>query len=205
MSWLDRIRGIRSRDHGSDVVVKSAAVERAAPGISELFAGLREDRSYAVLDLGPASESHLRLYSRFARHVRFVDLLTKPPLGPAWGEAMATLPLHPPRGYDVVLLWNLLDRLGPAERVSLIDTLVQHTASGARVYAVVDSSGRPTARPLRFTLLDLERVTQEAAGPPEAARGQLLPAQMERLLAPFEVTRAFTLRLQMREYVAVRP
>jgi len=183
----------------------TALVERAAPGIAELFAGLREDQSYSVLDLGPASESHLRLYGGFACHVRFADLLTKPPVGKAWPDALASLPPHPHRGYDFILLWNLLDRIGPEEASSLVETLVGHTAPGARIYAVVDASEETTTRPLRFTLKTLDRVAQQAVGPPEAARRQLLPAQMERLLAPFEVDRAFTLRLKQREYVAVRP
>jgi hypothetical protein len=36
------------------------------------------------------------------------------------------------------------------------------------------------------------------------ARDPLLPAQVERLLAPFEVAHAFTLKSRLREYVVVR-
>ena len=103
-----------------------------------------------------------------------------------------------------MLAWNLLDHLAPEERPPLVDRLTQLTAPGARLYVVVDGSREPNTRPLRFTLLDADRVCQQAVGPPHPAQPQLLPAEVERLLAPFRVVRAFTLRLGLREYLAIR-
>jgi hypothetical protein len=104
----------------------------------------------------------------------------------------------------VVLAWNLLDRIWPEERRSLVERLAELTAPRARLYAVVDASGAPTSQLHRFTLLDVERLQEEAVGPAVRAHAPLLPAQVEKLLEPFDVVRAFTLRTGMREYMAVK-
>lgn len=179
-------------------------MERSAPGIAALFAGLDPDRTYAVLDLGTAAESHLRLYGTYARQIRFADLLERPLRSADWASAVQSIPPHPHQAYDLVLVWNLLDRLSPEARRLLVERLDALTADGARLYVAVDASGAAETRPLRFKLLGVDRVRQEVAGPIEPAQPQLLPAHVERLLAPFEVVQAFTLRPGIREYVAVK-
>lgn len=179
-------------------------VVRAAPGVSALFAGVKPDGSHAILDLGPSAEPHFRLYSHFARSIRFGDLLPRLPYGSTWHVADGALPPGPRQPYDLVLAWNLLDRLTPEERPRLVERVAQITAPGARLYVVVDASGARFSRPLRFTLVDLERVSQQIAGPPEPAGRELLPGDVERVLAPFEIVHAFTLRVGLREYVAVK-
>lgn len=179
-------------------------MERAAPGVAALFEGLPEDGSHPVLDLGPAVESHVRLFGKFSRQVRFAGLLPDPPRGAAWTEALSALPPHVGRSYDVVLAWNVLDYLNAGERVLLIERLAELTSPGARLYVVVDASEKPMLPPLRHALLDLDRVSQQAVGPPLPVPGGLLPAKVERLLMPFEVVHAFTLRTGLREYVAVK-
>jgi hypothetical protein len=179
-------------------------VERSAPGIAALFADLHEDGSHAVLDLGSAAEPTFELYSRFARRIRFADLLTAPMVGETWAAALPSLPPHSDQPYDLVLAWNLLDQLPPEERAPLVERLAHLTTPGARLYVLVDGSGEPTTQPLRFTIQGMDRVAQQAVGDPHPAGPELLPAEVGRLLRPFEVTHAFTLRLGYREYVAVR-
>jgi len=211
VGWLGRLRhtpahGQRPGAEESEKPRESLPppLERAAPGVAALFAGLSADGSHSVLDLGPAAENHLDLYGRFSRQIRVADLLTDPPQGPDWAAALKALPPHPRQPYDVVLAWDLLDRLWPEERPALIKRLAELTAPGARLYVIVDTSGEPTTRPLRFTLLDLDRMVQSVVGPPQPAHSPLLPAQVGRLLEPFEVERAFTLRGGLREYFATK-
>jgi len=206
VDWLRRIRSPTHREAAAAAPEGGVpeSVERAAPGVAALFAGLSQDGRHAVLDFGTAAETKLHLYSGFARRIRFADLLTDPPHGDAWAAALRALPPHPDQPYDLVLAWNLLDRLAPEERPPLVERLTQLTVSGARLYVVVDISKEPNTRPLRFTLLDADRVRQQAVGPPHPAQPQLLPAEVERLLEPFRVVHAFTLRRGLREYVAIR-
>jgi hypothetical protein len=209
VGWLGRLRHKPAQDlrPGAEEPERPREalpppLERAAPGVAALFAGLSADGSHSVLDLGPAAENHLDLYGRFSRQIRVADLLTDPPRGPDWAAALQALPPHPRKPYDVVLVWDLLDRLWPEARPALIKRLAELTAPCAGLYVIVDVSGAPTTRPLRFTLLDLDRMVQSVVGPPRPAHGPLLPAQLERLLDPFRVERAFTLRGGLREYVA---
>lgn len=206
MNWLSRIRSgspppspDREEQNGSP-----PPTARAAPGVAALFEGLPRDGSHTVLDLGPSAEAHLRVYGPFARQVRFADLLTSPPHGQAWSAALNALPPHPERPYDVVLAWNLLDRIWPEERPPLVARLAELTAPGARLYTLVRTSAEPTEPRHRFILVDVDRMHDEATGAPLPTHAPLLPAEVERLLRPFEVVRAFTLRSGMREYVARR-
>lgn len=204
MGWLRRLGFTSPPEPEPEEDEGPTYVERAAPGIATLFDGVAEDAGHTVLDFGPATEGNLRLYSRYARRIRFADLLSSPPSGVSWAEALAGLPQYPQQPYDLVLAWNVLDRMAPEQRPLVVDRLVELTAPGARLYLVMDTTGASTTQPLRFDLLGTDRLRQEPVGPPHAAWPRPLPAEVERLLEPFRVVQAFVLRLGMREYVAVR-
>lgn len=203
MGWLRRLGRSSPPEPEPERDEGPTSVERAAPGIAAFFEGVPEDRSHTILDFGPASEGNLRVYSRYARRIRFADLLCAPPAGSSWEEALEALPRYP-EPYDLVLAWNVMDRMAPEQRPGVMRRLLELTAPGARLYLVMDSSGAATTQPLRFDLLGADRVRQDPAGAPHPAWGRPLPAEVERLLYPFEVIQAFVLRLGMREYVAVR-
>lgn len=191
-------------DAGPPEEVPPELVERAAPGVAALFDGLKEDGSHAILDFGAGGEGSFRFYCRFARQIRYADLLRCPPRGLKWTAALEVLPPPPMGKYDVVVAWNILDRLTPAEHLTLIRRLAALTSPGARLYTVVDISGKNRIHPIHSTVVELDRVSQRIDGPMVGAYQPLLPAAIERLLPPFSVERAFTLRNDLREYVAVR-
>jgi hypothetical protein len=140
----------------------------------------------------------------FARQIRFAGLTPEVPRGEALRSALEALPGSASRPYDVILAWDVFDRLDEAERRAMIDRILGLTAPGARLYTVVASSQAAMRAPARSTLVDLSHVSQVTVGPPEPARPPLLPGQVERLLTPFEIVHAFSLRIGLREYVAVR-
>ena len=179
-------------------------MERGTPGIAALFSGLSEDGSHSVLDLGCAAEANLGLYARYSRRIRIADLLTDPPHGAALAPALEVLEHPPDHPYDCVLAWDVFDRLAPDERPLLVERLVHLTAPRARLYLLVDASGKPTTRPLHFSLISLERVRQRPFGSSAPAQPQILPAEVKRMLKPFKVSQAFALRQGLREYVAVK-
>lgn len=204
MSWLRRPERIQTSTAPAPVESVPGRVERTTPGLAALFEGVKEDRSHAVLDLGPASESSLRVYGRYARWVRFADLLSATPSDGEWSAALADIPEQPQRPYDLVFAWNVLDRLPPEARPDLISRLTAITAPDARLYVIVESGGDGPRPPLRFSLLDANRLSYEPVGRPLPTRPPLLPAEVERLIAPFKVMRAFTSQIGLREYVAAR-
>lgn len=206
MKWLRRIGTGPSREEesGKPEERDPAPVRRAAPALARVFEGLTPDEGHAVLDLGLATQDHLSLYGPYARQIRFAGLLPGPPQGSDFRAALRELASDPAHPYDVVLLWNLLDWLDRKQREGVVERLARITEPGARLYAVVDASAESTIQPVRFTPLGLDRVAMEAVGRPEPAGPPLLPAEVERLLEPFQVTGAFTLRHGQREYAAVK-
>ena len=186
------------------VVAGPEPIERVTPGVAAFLEGLSEDRSHAVLDLGPATESSLEVYSRFARRVRFADIIAASASPHGWAGAMSALPQQPDHPYDLVLAWDIFDRLDPEARKRLVDRLTQISAPDARLHLVVEAAEKTSTAPMRFALLDVDRIRYVPTGPVRPNPARMLPAQVEKVLAPFKVTRAFTLKGGMREYVAVR-
>lgn len=205
VDWLRRVLGTAPPSAEPEEEPAPEYEERPAPGIAALLEGVGEERTHAVLDLGGAAESSLRIYGRFAAHVRFVDLLSA-----AMSEeegargALRTVPVEPERPYDLVFAWDVLDRLFPEDRPRLMERLAQATAGHARLHLVTESSDAETTQPRRFTLVGPDRIRIEPTGPERPARRHLLPADVERLIAPFRVVHGFTLKGGLREYVAVR-
>lgn len=204
MTWLGRTRrrsyGPASRPTSSE----PEPLTRRSPGLAALFEALHTDGRHSVLDLGSAGARPLRLLGRFARQIRFAGLLPRMPGDGGWLDRVLSLPANPRRPYDVVLAWDVLDRLAPDERSPAVARIWEVTAPRARLYTVVDASGSSTTHPLSHTLVDLDRVAERVVGSEQRAHEQLLPAQVERTLSPFQVTHAFTLRAGLREYVALK-
>lgn len=204
MSWLERIRpgDEESESEEHDDTVQEA---RASPGLATLFESLTADGRHSILDLGSAEGRRLRLLGRFARRIRFAELVPEPPRGAALDTALEGLRPHSRGRYDVVLAWDLFDRLDEGERGRVMERILEITDPGATLFAIVDYTESVTRRPIRYRLVELGQVALEPAGPPEPADPPLLPRQVERLLAPFEVVTAVSLRAGFREYVARRP
>lgn len=205
MDWRRRSGSSSAADreqHGAEDGV-GGPTERSAPGAAALLDGVSQDGSHSVLDLGPAADSSLRVYSRFASRVRFADLL---PARARDGlvSALDAVPPQPGRPYDLIFAWNVPDRLSPAERTRLMERLAEVSAPNARLHLVVRAEEGARNGALRFALLDVDRMRCEPVRSDRPARGRLLPSQVEELLAPFRVSRGFTLRGGLREYVAVR-
>lgn len=204
MSWLDRL-GPSTPKPTQAGVDPDPGVERSSPGLGALFASLSPDGRHSVLDFGPAEGRRLRLLGRYARQVRFAAMVPHPPRGADLSATLEGLEPDPGRRFDVVLAWDLFDRLDESERREVVERITDVTTAGAWLYAVVESSGAGSTRPVRIALLALDRVREEPVGPPEPSNSPILPAPMERLLDPFEVVSGVSLRSGLREYVARRP
>jgi len=203
VDWLSRLRhSVGEKNEVSNEPVPERIV-RPAPGVATLLDGVAEDRSHAVLDLGPAAEASLRVYSRFARWVRFTDLLggTAPARGPFEPTELTAQPEHP---YDLVFTWDALGLLEPDERPTLVARIAEISAPDARLHVLIKASEEPDRSPLRFTLEDVGQISYESRGGGGVRQAPLLPADVERSLRPFEVIRAFSLMGGLREYVALK-
>ena len=203
MNWLRRKDRPESPTAPAPDHPVSGRIERPTRGIATLLSGVRSDRSHSVLDLGTATNSSLQVYRGFARWVRFGDLLPVADEEDELESALASIPPHPEQPYDVLLAWNILDRVSPTLRPQVIARLAELSAPGARLYLAIESGPERPQHPLRFGLVDAEHMWFEPMEGPPAAWPALLPAELERLIEPFTVSRAFTTRVGIREYVAV--
>lgn len=202
MNWLRRRGAVGAAEVGA--APASAAAAQVAPGLALFLDGLQADGSRNVLDLGPASEGNLRWFGAFARRIRVADLLSAWRAEGALADALEVLRSHPERPYDLVLAWNFLDHVAPEQRAEVVACLGALTEPGARLHFMIDMSEEPFVSPLRFTVMDEGHIRREQAGPPQPSQPRLVPAEVERLMAPFVVVHAFILRGGMHEYVAVR-
>lgn len=211
MNWLRR-RGVKEAPPAPPAprpptVVPDPAperIERPTRGVATLFAEVGEDRRHSVLDLGTATNSSLQVYGSVARWIRFGDLLASAADSDEVEAALASIPQHPHQAYDILLAWNLLDRVAPDLRPHIIERLVEISAPTARMHLLVEMPGEGPRQPLRFGLEAADRLWYEPEGAAVAAWPPLLPAEVERLVEPFRVERAFTTRAGFREYVVVR-
>ena len=204
MAWLHRIERESPAAVATGDPPAHPESERISPGGRALFEGLDPDRSRAVLDLGPAGGSSLAVYSRFARWVRFADVLTRALSGDAWPAAQPAIPSNPERPYDLLVLWDVLDRLSPEDRPLLVERIAEVSAGDARLLAVVGTAEPPPTGLRRYAFADVDRMSYAETGEPAPVHPPLLAAEVGRVLAPFEVTCAISTRMGIREYVAVR-
>jgi hypothetical protein len=203
VSWLSRIARPSTPAAAAPDRPVPEPIERLSPGVAALFGRMGEDGGHAVLDLGPAVGSSLRVYSGFARWVRFADLLATGTSPAACEAALRELQPNPDRPYDLVVGWDVLDRLPPAQRPSLVRRLAELTAPDAALFVVLGASDAPMDL-VRFALAGIDRVRYTSTGEGRSFHTPLLPAEVKRLLAPFQVRRAFSSQLGFREYLAVR-
>lgn len=207
MDWLHRIAHPGTVEAPAPAKAPPEAAESAAPGVTALLQRVSEDRSHSVLDLGPAVDATLQVYSRFARWIRFADLLGEggwTRAGEQVGGFSRSLPANAEHPYDLIFAWDVLDRLFPEDRPHLMEALAPLAAPGAHMHLVLRAEDS-LARPLRFTLTDTNRLRFEPITAAPLPRSRPLPAELMRVLAPFQVVHAFTLRAGLREYVAVKP
>jgi len=177
---------------------------RKSPGLAALFAQLGEGAGASVLDLGEGSSTQLEVLAPYAHVVRFAGLTPRFGLDSVTAHHLRALAPHPEHPYDVVLAWGVVDHLDPEDRPLFVQRLADITAPGAWLYASADAAGHPFVRAVRSTLVAIDEVAEELVGPELPAWPPVLPAPFARLLAPFEVDRAFTLRSGHREYLAVK-
>lgn len=204
MEWTSLLGTALSADGAAAEDEAPRPSERRVPGVAALLSDIRWNEGHAVLDLGSATGSSLDVYQEFADRIRFADLLTDRE-GEAFAPALDRLVARPDPPYDLVFAWDALDRLRPRERSRFVEAMEEITTPDARLHLVVDATERRGERPRhRYGLLGVDQVRCEPAGWTKPERDPLLPAQVEDLLAPFEVIRGFTLRDGLREYVAAR-
>jgi hypothetical protein len=181
-----------------------AIEEHRSPGLKAALAGAAARTGCRVLDLGPVVPANIAFLARFASHVSIADLSEDDGGGPGplhWRERLA---FAVGGSFDLVLVWDYLNRLDRREARDLVDRLRSVTRPGAVLFLVIHEGPEMPARPVTYEILGEETIRYRPADGGSVAAPTILPAEVGRMLAGFRVDASFLLRHGVREYVAVR-
>lgn len=200
---------LRHRDTGGDArsdggeAASGAIEEHRSPGLKAALAGAAARPGCRVLDLGPVVPANVAFLARFASHVSIADLSEDDGGGACphhWRERLAVAV----GSFDLVLVWDYLNRLDRPEARDLVDRLRSVTRTGAVLFLLIHEGPEMPARPVTYEIRGEETIRYRPADGSSVAAPPILPAEVGRLLAGFRVDASFLLRHGVREYVAVR-
>jgi hypothetical protein len=189
-------------DHPSEVFPRFEI--HRSPGLEAALAGLSRQGAIRILDLGPAIVENVDFFSNFAARIQIVDAL-RDSVDPEPAIAvLRRLASESEAGFHLVLLWDCLNYLSPAQGAALVSSVMPLCCPDARCLAMAVTSDTMPASPTRYRIVDdrhlnYERSTTDVMGAP-----QMTPVVMEELLVGFSIEHAFVLRNGIREFVAIR-
>ncbi|HXO18807.1 MAG TPA: class I SAM-dependent methyltransferase [Thermoanaerobaculia bacterium] len=181
--------------------------------LTSLFEEIRHDHKLQVLDLGCAVGSNVEFLSRFDCKLYIEDLyaalVARAPAGPEAEEAgpqffAEFLPLPESTRFDVVLAWDTFNYLTRKELGHLIRHLRKFCQPGTVVFALMSTLKQIPAQPIRFRIVDEERLAYEPRTLAQRPSPRFAPAEIGDLLSGFRVDRSFLLRHGIQEYLFVR-
>lgn len=193
----------RSGDRAPPGELQPVPVSHAAPGLDLVLAALPADRSWRILDLGPAVPDNVALLGPRAARLQIVDLLRGRARG-AESEALASLASEESRSFDLVLAWDVLDYRSAEQASRLVVILGELCRPGALLHALITAVETMPAAPCRYRILADGKVRREVRAEGDMGAPNLTPADVEKLLEGFRVEHAFVLSHGVREYVARR-
>jgi SAM-dependent methyltransferase len=106
--------------------------------------------------------------------------------------------------FDAVLAWDLLNYLDRREVAALADQLNRYCRPGALLFALISILKQAPAQPVRFRILDHERLAYEVRGPALRPCPRYAPAELSELLRGFRLDRTFLMRHGVQEYLFAR-
>lgn len=179
-------------------------------GLRALLDRIRDDRSYTILDLGPALEANVRFWSEFSCRLHIHDLYgrfrekkvaVRP--GEEFGEATisALLDFSDETVFDIVLAWDLFNYLDLRELEAFVQKLGRWCRRGTRLFALVSSLPRISAVPLRIRILSHEQLTCELSSERTRPCPRHSPRDITRAMGRFTVSRSFLSRHGIQEYI----
>lgn len=179
-------------------------------GLRVLLDPLREDRSYSILDLGPALEGNVKFWSQFSCRLYIQDFYRsyrrwKAPAVPeeeSPGAAFsALLKFGDETVFDIILAWDLFNYFDLRELEALVQRLSRWCRPGTRLFALISSLPNIPASPTKFRILSREQIVYEILTRETRPGPRHEPRDILRLMTGFKVANSFLLHHGTREYV----
>ena len=187
----------------------SPAVHKSL-GLNALLDPVRGDRSYSILDLGPALEGNVRFWSQFSCWLHILDFYRS---YRKWKAAVvpeeeseeaafsALLPFSDETVFDIILAWDLFNYFDLRELEALVQRLTRWCRPGTRLFALISSLPNISASPTMFRILNREQLIHEIPTQDTRSCPRHQPRDIARLMARFTVSSSFLMRHGIREYV----
>ena len=181
----------------------SPAVHKSL-GLNVLLDLVRGDRSYSILDLGPALEANVRFWSQFSCWLHIRDFYRsyrewKAAFVPE--EESALLPFSDETVFDIILAWDLFNYFDLRELEALVQRLSRWCRPGTRLFALISSLPKISVSPTMFRILNREQISYEIPTQDTRPCPRHQPGDIARLMARFTVISSFLLRHGIQEYV----
>lgn len=180
-------------------------------GLDALVQELAEERSYAILDLGPALGANVDFWSGFACRIHFADLYgSLAEVGfeagdeaPVWDAALLQrlLPFEPETRFDIILCWDILNYLTQEQVTSLVAYLAGFCKQGTYLFAQFWLSPRIPARPITFKIVDREHLRYANRDLETRSWAFFQPRDINKIMDNFRVAGSFLLRHGIQEYL----
>jgi hypothetical protein len=179
-------------------------------GLNVLLDSVRGDRSYSILDLGPALEANVRFWSQiscrlhihdFYRSYREWKAAVVPEEESEEAALSALLPFSDETVFDIILAWDLFNYLDLRELEALVQRLSRWCRPGTRLFTLISSLPNISVSPTMFRILNRGQINYEILNQDTRPCPRYQPRDIARLMAPFIVSSSFLLRHGIREYV----
>lgn len=179
-------------------------------GLQALLDRVTDDRSYSILDLGPAVEANVRFWSEFSCCLYIQDFwrsyrdkkAASEPAEDVDGSAFSgRLAFRADTVFDIVLAWDLFNYLDLRELEAFVQRLSRWCRRGTRLFALISHLPRISASPMKFKILDCEQMVYEVPTQLTRPCPRHSPRDVARMMGRFIVSRSFLSRHGIREYV----
>jgi hypothetical protein len=187
----------------------SRAVHKSL-GLNALLSPVRGDRSYSILDLGPALEANVRFWAQFSCRLHINDFYRS---YREWKAAVvpeeeseeaafsALLQFSDETAFDIILVWDIFNYFDLRELEALVQRLSRWCRPGTRLFALISSLPTISASPTIFRILNREQIIYEIPTQDTRPCPRHQPRDIARLMAQFTVSSSFLLHRGIQEYV----
>jgi hypothetical protein len=171
---------------------------------------VRGDRSYSILDLGPALEANVRFWSQFSCRLHIHDFYRS---YREWKAAVvpdeeseraafsALLPFSDETVFDIILAWDLFNYLDLRELEALVQRLSRWCRPGTRLFALISSLPNISMSPTKFRILSRGQMIYEIPTQDTRPCPRHQPGDIARVMARFTIISSFLLHHGIQEYV----
>ncbi len=179
-------------------------------GLNALLDTMQDDRTYSILDLGPALEDNVRFWSQFSCRLHIQDFYRSYQEWKAATEqeeeceeaAFSTLlPFSDKMVFDIILVWDLFNYFDLRELAVLVQRLSRWCRPGTRLFAMISILPNISASPTMFRIVNREQMIHEITTQETRPSPRHQPRDILKLMERFTVSCSFLLRHGIQEYV----